>query len=71
MAEEASQKTLKERLKQRMIQEAVIDLDDIKQYVTEDGGVTIEIDKEKYLVPIKDLFKLVMRQKRTWVKEQN
>lgn len=47
------------QLKKRIIHETVIDVDDIKQFVTEDRALLIKIPDEKYLVPLKDLWKIL------------
>ena len=43
-------------LKKRAVHEAVIDLDDVKQFVAKDRALIIEIPNERYLVRMKDLF---------------
>ena len=46
-------------LQKRLEQETVVDLDDIKQYLTKDNGLIIEIDEQKYLVPLKNVLQIV------------
>jgi hypothetical protein len=42
--------------KKRAVNEAVIDVDDIKQTITKDRVLMVEVPEEKYMVRMKDLF---------------
>jgi hypothetical protein len=54
-------------IKKRVIQEVRIDVDDIKQTITKDRVLQIEIPEDKYLVSLKDLWKILDEAKKDFL----